>query len=181
MTLKASGIAPTVLFYNPNIHPKEEYELRKSTLLKFLTKQEIAFIDADYTPEDWHFRTKGLEHEPQRGKRCEQCFLLRLEYAARLARDRGFKVLTSSFGISRWKDMEQVNRAGHSAANKQGIIYWDHNWRKNSGSLLSSEISKKESFYLQQYCGCDISLNQANAWRREKGQSEILRADSFSE
>jgi len=161
LTLKESGIKPTVLFYNPNIHPQEEYALRKSTLLKFLTKEEIDFIDADYTPDDWFARTKGLEEEPQRGRRCDQCFLMRLEYAARLARDQGFKIFTSSFGISRWKDMDQVNRAGHAAANQYGVIYWDFNWRKNNGSLFASQVAKNEGFYIQRYCGCRYSLNHS--------------------
>lgn len=156
-TLKNSGIIPTVLFYNPNIQPKEEYELRKRTLLAFLSKETIPFIDADYDPEAWISKTKGMEGDPQRGERCSTCFSMRLEYCAKLAKEKGFTVITSTFGISRWKDIDQVNTIGKEITQKYGIIYWDFNWRKNGGQNLMLEISRQEQFYQQTYCGCKYS------------------------
>lgn len=156
-TLLNSGVTPTVLFYNPNIHPEEEYEHRKDTLLKFLYKENIAFIDADYDPDLWFQKTAGLEDEKEQGKRCDQCFALRLEFSAKTAQERGFQVFFSSFGISRWKDLAQVNRAGSAAAAKYNVLYWDYNWRKNGGQELMAEIARQEQFYQQSYCGCKFS------------------------
>ncbi len=118
----------------------------------------VPFIDSDYEPDRWFTATAGLENELQRGKRCSICFELRLDYAARLAKEQGFEVFTSSFGISRWKDMDQVNAAGEKAAQKYGIQYWDYNWRKNGGQDLMREITRQQDFYQQTYCGCQYSL-----------------------
>lgn len=156
-TLINAGILPTVLFYNPNIHPEEEYDLRKKTLITFLEKEDIPFIDSDYGHESWIKQTKGLENEPQRGRRCSECFGLRLEFSAKFAKENGFNVFTSSFGVSRWKDMDQVNQAGEEAAKKYGTIYWNYNWRKNGIQELMQETARQEQFYRQTYCGCEYS------------------------
>ncbi|MEW5894780.1 MAG: epoxyqueuosine reductase QueH [Candidatus Omnitrophota bacterium] len=155
--LEESGIRPTVLFFNPNIQPEAEYNLRKQTLTKFLTRKNIPFIDSDYDPQPWFDLMQGMENEPQRGKRCFECFKMRLEYSARLAKERGFNVLSSSFGISRWKDMDQVNSAGNEAAREHGIIYWDYNWRRKGGQDLMRRVTREQNFYQQTYCGCKYS------------------------
>lgn len=156
-SLLNSQINPTILFYNPNIHPQEEYEKRKKTLIPFLKKNNLTFIDSDYNPNYWSNLTEGMESEPQQGKRCFICFKMRLEYSANLAKERGFKIFTSSFGISRWKNIDQVNQAGREAAEKYGVIYWDYNWRKQGGQDLMREITRKENFYQQTWCGCQYS------------------------
>ncbi|MFA4995304.1 MAG: epoxyqueuosine reductase QueH [Bdellovibrionales bacterium] len=157
--LHASGINFTVFFYNPNIYPREEYEKRKSENARFAEKMGIPFIDADYDPDTWLARVKGLENEPERGKRCTECFSLRLERSALFAHENGFPLLTSCFGISRWKDMNQVNACGARAtARYNGVKYWDYDWRKGGGSVRMMEITKREGFYRQKYCGCKFSL-----------------------
>lgn len=159
-----NGIGLTVFFYNPNIHPREEYELRKNENKRFADKLGVPFVDADYDPPVWFARVKGLEREPERGKRCEACFDLRLERAALYAHDSGFKVFATSLGISRWKNLEQVNACGHRAAARyEGVVYWDHNWRKGGGSDRASEIAREEEFYRQDYCGCVFSKRDAEA------------------
>lgn len=156
--LHASDIDFTVYFYNPNIHPFEEYEKRKKENARFAEKLGVPFIDADYDPDMWFARIKGLEAEPERGKRCTECFGLRLERSALYAHENGFPILTSSFGISRWKDMNQVNASGERAAARYtDVIYWDYDWRKGGGSVRMIEIAKRENFYRQQYCGCTFS------------------------
>ena len=157
--LMHSGITPTVLFYNPNIHPENEYLLRKAETVIFLNTHAVPFMDSDYDPQRWFEATTGLEHEPERGERCRVCFTFRLDHAARLARDNGFKVFTSTLGISRWKDIDQVNAAGQKAAEKYGVTYWDYNWRKKGGQDLIREVIRRENFYQQTYCGCQYSLN----------------------
>jgi predicted adenine nucleotide alpha hydrolase (AANH) superfamily ATPase len=168
------GINLTIFFYNPNIHPKDEYELRKNENIRFAEKNNIKFIDADYDPQNWFSRTKGMELEPERGKRCSMCFDMRFERTALYAYENGFKVITSSLGISRWKDMEQINESGVKAASHyEGIMYWTYNWRKDGGSSRMYEIAKKEHFYKQEYCGCIPSLKATNNWRITNNRLKI--------
>lgn len=160
--LHETGIDFTVYFYNPNIHPREEYDLRKSENARFAQKLGVSFVDADYDPNNWFARMRGLEQEPERGKRCEKCFALRFERSALYAHENGFPILTSCFGISRWKNMEQVNTCGHAAAGRyEDIRYWDYNWRKDGGAQRMTEITTRENFYRQKYCGCIFSLRDA--------------------
>lgn len=172
--LLASGIDYTIFFYNPNIHPLKEYEIRKEENIRFAQEHGVAFIDADYDVDNWFERAKGMEFEPERGIRCTMCFDMRFERTALYAHEHGFPVISSSLGISRWKDMNQINGCGHRAAEKYpNMVYWDYNWRKGGGSSRMIEISKREHFYQQEYCGCVYSLRDTNAWRRERGRESI--------
>src|SRR4051812_33933960 len=151
--LLASGIDYTIFFYNPNIHPQKEYELRKDENIRFAEKFGVPFVDADYDLDNWFARAKGLEDEPERGKRCTECFDMRFERTALYAHEHDFPVMTSSLGISRWKDMDQINGSGMRAASRyHGLSYWDYNWRKLGGANRMIEISKREEFYQQEYC-----------------------------
>ena len=151
----ASGIDTTIYFYNPNIHPKEEYEIRKDENIRFAEKLGFDFIDADYDKDNWFERIKGLENEPERGKRCTVCFDMRFERTALYAHENNFKIFATTLGISRWKDLEQINNSGLKAAKRYNSLgFWDFNWRKQGGSSRMLEISKKEKFYKQEYCGC---------------------------
>ena len=162
--LVASDIDFTIYFYNPNIHPLKEYEIRKEENIRFAEKFNIPFIDADYDRDNWFERAKGMEMEPERGIRCTMCFDMRFERSALYAYENGFDVMTSSLGISRWKDMNQINDCGIRAADKYpGVTYWDYNWRKGGGSARMIEISKREEFYQQEYCGCAYSLRDTRA------------------
>ena len=113
-----SAIDYTIFFYNPNIHPHKEYLLRKDENLNFANKHKIPFIDADYNPRAWFGITKGMEHEPERGKRCTTCFDMRFIKTADYAHANGFDIISSTLGISRWKDMNQINKSGQLAASK---------------------------------------------------------------
>ena len=172
--MTASGIDYTIFFYNPNIHPKREYEIRKHENIRFAEKHAIPFIDADYDADNWMARAKGLEWEPERGARCTMCFDMRFERTALYAHEHGFPVITSSLGISRWKDMNQINGSGERAAAKyDGLSYWTYNWRKGGGSARMIEISKREEFYQQEYCGCVYSLRDTNKHRADTGRDKI--------
>ncbi len=172
--MTASGIHYTIFFYNPNIHPKREYEIRKNENIRFAEKHNIPFIDADYDADNWMARAKGLEMEPERGLRCTMCFDMRFERTALYAHENGFPVITSSLGISRWKDMNQINGSGTRAAAKyDGLSYWTYNWRKGGGSSRMIEISKREEFYQQEYCGCVYSLRDTNKHRADTGRTKI--------
>ncbi|UOF94010.1 MAG: epoxyqueuosine reductase QueH [Bordetella sp.] len=172
--MKISNINYSIFFYNPNIHPKKEYEIRKKENIRFAIKNNIEFIDADYDPNNWFKRVKGFEFSPERGQRCTLCFDMRLERTALYAYEHGFNIITSSLGLSRWKDLNQINTSGETAASHyQNIKYWTYNWRKKGGSQRMIEISKREKFYQQEYCGCVYSLRDTNLHRRKTGRKPI--------
>jgi predicted adenine nucleotide alpha hydrolase (AANH) superfamily ATPase len=172
--ITASGIPYAIFFYNPNIHPVREYELRKEENIRYAEKHGIEFIDADYDTDNWFERVKGLENEPERGERCTVCFDMRFERTALYAYEHGFDTICSSLGISRWKNMAQINGSGERAAGRYpGLVYWTYNWRKGGGSQRMIEISKDEHFYQQEYCGCVYSLRDTNRWRRAQGREAV--------
>lgn len=172
--LLASNINFSIFFYNPNIHPIQEYEIRKQENITFAEKHNIPFIDADYDKDNWFERVKGLEWEPERGKRCTACFDMRFERTALYAYEHGFPVISSSLGISRWKDMNQINDSGTRAASRYpDITYWTYNWRKNGGAERMYQIAKREEFYKQEYCGCVYSLRDTNDWRKQNNRDRI--------
>ncbi|GBQ14512.1 hypothetical protein AA0482_0928 [Acetobacter cibinongensis NRIC 0482] len=172
--MTASGIDYTIFFYNPNIHPEREYLLRKDENIRFADKHGVSFVDADYDRDNWFARAKGMEWEPERGVRCTMCFDMRFERTALYAHEHGFPVMTSSLGISRWKNMAQIHDCGQRAVFPyEGLSFWDFNWRKGGGAARMIEISKQEKFYQQEYCGCAYSLRDTNAHRRSQGRSPI--------
>ncbi len=178
----ASGLDLTIFFYNPNIHPKAEYEMRKCENIRYAEKLGIKFIDADYDVEDWFKRAKGMEYEPEKGVRCTMCFDMRFARTALYAHENQYQVFTSSLGISRWKDMNQINDCGtRMAAEYQGLTYWTYNWRLNGGGERMYQIAKQENFYKQEYCGCIYSLRDSNRWRTKNGREAIKICENFYE
>ena len=178
--LLASDILPTVFFYNPNIHPSAEYEIRKQENIRFCQDRQVNSIDADYDVDNWFLRIKGLENEPERGRRCAVCFDMRFERTALFAAENGFSLISSTLGISRWKDMQQINNSGERAAARwQNVTYWTFNWRKEGGSQRMIELAKRESFYQQEYCGCVYSLRDTNRWRRLNQRPRVERGVKF--
>ncbi len=172
--LLASGIDYTIFFYNPNIHPAKEYLLRKDENVRFAQRHGVPFVDCDYDTGNWFARARGMENAPERGIRCTMCFDMRFQRTALHAHEHGFPVISSSLGISRWKDMQQINDCGHrAAAPYPGMRYWDYNWRKGGGAARMVEISKRERFYQQEYCGCVYSLRDSNRHRVAQGRARI--------
>ena len=176
----ASGIETTIFFYNPNIHPRSEYDLRKEENIRYAEKLGMGFVDADYDTENWFERVRGLEMEPERGARCTVCFDMRFERTALYAAEHGFDLISSTLGISRWKNMDQINASGtRAAARWDGMNYWTFNWRKQGGATRMIELSKREEFYQQEYCGCIYSLRDTNDWRQENNREKIERGVKF--
>jgi len=176
----ASEIKTTVYFYNPNIHPIQEYELRKEENKRYCQKLGFNFIDADYDKDNWFKRIKGLENEPERGERCTKCFDMRFERSALYAHENNFSLFATTLGISRWKDLDQVNNSGLRAADRYSDLnFWDFNWRKAGGSPRMIEISKREEFYQQEYCGCVYSLRDTNKWRKENNRPRVIRGQKY--
>lgn len=178
--LVESEIDYTIYFYNPNIHPMQEYEIRKNENKRFADKHHIPFIDADYDKDNWFERVKGMEWEPERGKRCTACFDMRFERTALYAQEHGFSLISSTLGISRWKNMTQINGCGEKAASRYpDMAYWTYNWRKQGGAERMYQIAKKENFYKQEYCGCVYSLRDTNRWRKQNSRPRIKIGEEF--
>jgi len=157
----AKDIHPVLFFYNPNIHPQIEYNIRKAELMRYAFSQGVEVIDGDYNHEYWLQHITGLEHEPERGVRCLQCFKMRLLTTARLANEHGFSKFATTLASSRWKSLDQIAQAGHwAAAQYDGVEFWEKNWRKDGLSERRNELLHENGFYNQQYCGCEFSIRK---------------------
>ena len=164
-----NGVRPTIFYYNPNIFPREEYEIRKNESKRHAESLGLEWIDGDYNHESWQQCVCGLENEPERGRRCEQCFLMRMKAAAEKAKEFGIKYFTTTLASSRWKNLEQINRAGHEAEKLvDGVVFWDQNWRKGGLYERRNQLLKEFNFYNQQYCGCEFSKQQREAYEIAK-------------
>ena len=110
--LLRNGVTPVIYYCNPNIYPREEYEIRKNECTRYARSLGLEIVDADYDHENWLETVRGLESEPERGGRCLKCFKLRLLRTAEYARDHGFRLITTTLASSRWKSLDQINEAG---------------------------------------------------------------------
>jgi predicted adenine nucleotide alpha hydrolase (AANH) superfamily ATPase len=180
--MMSSGITPVIYYCNPNIYPREEYEIRKNECTRYAEALGLEIVDADYDHENWLEAMKGLEDEPERGGRCLKCFKLRLLRTAEYASQRGIKVITTTLASSRWKSLDQINEAGQWAVSRANdalgavdasrlgvnnippedgqVIWWDQNWRKNGLQERRLQIIKEYDFYNQLYCGCEFSMRK---------------------
>ncbi len=160
-TFYANAIKPLVYFYNPNIHPRSEYERRRDELAAYCKLLGFEYVIGDYDVNKWLEAVRGHEQEPERSQRCQLCFSMRLLQAAFYAKEQGIGVFTSTLATSRWKSKEQVNAAGYAAMQESGVLYWDFDWRKQGLAERRNKLVKDLSFYNQTYCGCVFGrLNQ---------------------
>ncbi len=167
-------IEPTILYYNPNTYPKEEYELRKTEIMKLAQSFHITFVEGKYDHDNWLRNTRDLQHEQEGGKRCLICFTIRLAETARYAHENGFNMFTTTLASSRWKNIEQVTEAGLYAAGLfPEMTYWEQNWRKYGLTERKHVLNKNYNFYHQEYCGCEFSLRDSNKWRKAHGKPMI--------
>ena len=154
-----NGVRPTIFYYNPNIFPLEEYEIRKNESKRHAESLGIKWIDGDYDHEAWLGGVCGLEGEPERGLRCQQCFTLRLTATAKEAKRLGIQYFATTLASSRWKSLEQIERAGRQAEQAvEGTIFWAQNWRKGGLQERRNQLLKEFDFYNQKYCGCEYSI-----------------------
>ena len=152
------GVDTTVLFYNPNIYPQAEYIKRRDEQKRVCETLGAHFVELPYEPEQWEQAVRGLEQEPERGRRCSECFYMRLKKAQAYAKEHHFDALTSVLGVSRYKDFEQVNAAARRAWCEVGKPYWARNWRKDGLEELRRALVAEMHLYQQTYCGCRYSL-----------------------
>jgi hypothetical protein len=154
---------PVIFFYNPNIYPETEYKKRKESVKKLAKIYNVKFFEEKYDTENWQEKIKGKEKELERGERCYDCFEMRLEKTAEVAKENNFEFFTTSLFVSPFKNENQVDLAGKSVSEKYKINYLSmleiienkpENWKK------TRELSKKYDFYFQKYCGCIFSMNR---------------------
>ena len=154
----------TVFYYNPNIYPDEEYEMRVREQQRFIrafpAKHPIDFIEGAYDKERFYEMARGLEAVPEGGQRCFQCYELRLREAGELAKARDFDYFTTTLSISPMKNAEKLNEIGLRLAEELGVSYLCSEFKKRNGYNLSTELSREYGMYRQDYCGCVYSYNQ---------------------
>ena len=154
----------TVFYYNPNIYPEEEYRMRvreqKRFIEEFPVEKPVSFMEGDYDRGRFLEMTKGLEEEPERGKRCMKCYELRLKETAVHAREGGFDYFTTTLSISPQKDAQVLNAIGKRVSEEFGIAYLFSDFKKKNGFLRSTELSRIYGMYRQDYCGCEYSMRE---------------------
>ncbi|MBR1648091.1 MAG: epoxyqueuosine reductase QueH [Alphaproteobacteria bacterium] len=143
-----------VVFYNPNIRPFSEYQKRRDENLRVCEKYGVKMIELEYDNERWQELTSGLENEPERGKRCDICFEMRLKRVMEYAKENGFDVVSSVLGASRWKDLNQVNRIACLASEQTSVPYMEIEARKCGMQQRRLDLIKELNLYNQKYCGC---------------------------
>ena len=155
--LKDMGYQVIVYFYNPNIYPESEYIKRleaEKTLCKY---HEVELIIGDYEPEEFYKIVIGLENEPEKGKRCDKCFELRLRKTAELAQKLNINEFTTSIVISPHKNFQKLTEIGERVASEYALTYKAIDFKKKDGFLKTNKLSYKLNLYRQNYCGCKFS------------------------
>lgn len=165
--LHDDGADFAVAFYNPNIHPEAEYLKRRDEQKKLCEQWHIPFVELEYNPEFWFQQTLLYKDEPERGRRCDVCFELRLKRVMEYAKENGYEAVASVLGVSRWKNLAQVNAAAHRASAQVGVPYVEIEGRKHGMQEARLSLIKELQLYNQDYCGCVYSEKQA---RRHKAQ-----------
>ncbi len=165
-----NGIKPTVFFYNPNIHPGDEYIKRRDEWLHLCALLNLDAVVGDYDTKEWFCAVKGHEQDKERGARCSLCFEKRLTVTAQFAKSLNISHFTTTLATSRWKSKRQVDDAGYAAQSAVGgVSYWDFDWRKEGLVTRRYALVKEIGFYNQQYCGCVYSMAEAGYVKNPQG------------
>jgi hypothetical protein len=161
-------------FYDPNIHPYSEYQLRLLDVKRSCKKLGLELIEGEYDFEAWMEAVRGLENEPEKGKRCEVCFDRRFEVSAKKALSLGEKSITTTLLVSPLKSQEQLKKSGDIFFKKYGVEFIAYDYRTNGGTQEQSRVTKEEQLYRQDYCGCIYGLTM------QREQQERLMDEMFS-
>ncbi len=166
----------SVLWYNPNIYPQNEFNKRFETLIELVEKMGLAdsvqILAEPYKSEVYYEAVKGLENEPEGGARCAKCFRLRLMETAKIAKQYGYDYFCSTLTLSRHKDAVLINSLGEDIAKLVGVPWLPSDFKKRNGENRSIELCEKLDLYRQLYCGCEFSLH-----RREQHAEKEKVAD----
>ena len=153
---------PVVYFYNPNIFPRQEYEIRLNEIINYSIKENFELIVEDYKPQDFANVSKGYEQEPEKGLRCDRCFLLRLDKTAQKAKELGIQNFTTTLSISPHKISKNIFNAGYQAAKHYERVFLPYDFKKNDGYKITRQIANDNNMYKQSYCGCKYSIRVEN-------------------
>ena len=161
ITLLTKYFDITILYYNPNISPIEEYQKRKEEQIRLIKSIEkinkIDIIDCDYDNEIYNEKIKGYESCPEKGARCTICFNIRLEKTASIAKENSFDYFCTTLTVSPYKNSDLINQIGEELSKKYNIKWLYSDFKKENGYKDSIELSKKYNLYRQNYCGCIYS------------------------
>ena len=164
----------SILYYNPNITDKDEYLKRVEEIKKFIsgfkTKYPIKLIEGRYDPKEFFEIAKGLEDEPERGKRCFKCYRLRLEETAKVASEKEFDFFCTTLTLSPYKNAIWLNEIGEELNNNYNSTYLYSDFKKKNGYKRSIELSKEFDLYRQDYCGCVYSLRDELERKKNKNK-----------
>ena len=149
----------TILYYNPNIYPPEEYHRREAELERFVEQAGYHYpvVELPYDPQEFYTAVAGLEAEPERGGRCTVCYRLRMRRAAQYAAEHGFDWFTTTLSISPHKDAKRINAIGQELEAEFGVKHLPSDFKKHNGYLRSLQLSEEYGLYRQDYCGCEFS------------------------
>lgn len=150
----------TILYYNPNIFPRQEYEKRLAEQKRYADLVNVKLMTVDYDEDDFLSKVKGLELEKEGGARCEVCFEVRMRATARLAKENGFDIFATTLSVSPHKSSYIISKVGNKIAEEYGVEYLDESFKKKDGYLNSIKLSKKYELYRQNYCGCRFSIRK---------------------
>lgn len=150
----------TGYFYNPNIHPEEEYCRRLEAAQMALNRFGIPFVEGRYNPDAFFEAVKGLEHEPENGLRCPVCYRMRLAATAEYAARNSFDRIASTLTLGPQKKATVINPIGIEAAQSAGVKFIEGDWKKRDGFKRSLELSHEMGMYRQHYCGCVFSVRK---------------------
>ena len=145
------------LFYNPNIHPAEEYQRRLEAARKVAQESNFQLEVGSYTPEEWFSHTSSLKDEPEGGKRCQVCYRLRMEKTYDYMVSCGADAFTTTLTISPRKSAQVINRIGQEIGGEKFLV---RDFKKNEGFKRAGELARRWQLYRQDYCGCIYSLRQ---------------------
>ena len=150
-----------VFFFNPNIHPKREYEARLKEVIKLCNFHKIKLHIGRYDTKRWFKLAKHYKQDKEGGKRCTICYAYRMFETAKLAKQKGFDYFTTTLSVSPLKRYDSIAHIGKTLSNKMGIKFEDTDFKKKDGFKRSVELSKQFNFYRQNYCGCVYSLRES--------------------
>jgi epoxyqueuosine reductase len=145
-------------FYNPNIHPAEEYDRRIEAFLKLACRTHSDYEIGPYDPESWYQAVQGHEHDPEGGERCRLCLAFRLARTARHALDTGFDTFDTVLSTSPHKKSQTIHELGSNLAKAHGLHFLASDFKKKDGFKRSVELSRLYGLYRQNYCGCEYSI-----------------------
>jgi epoxyqueuosine reductase len=173
----SEGLDVAFFVSDHNVHPVLEYKNRLESIKKVAEHYGNKMIVEDYSPKEWFNFIKGLEDEPENGKRCEKCYTFRLERTAIYASENGYDSFTTTLTTGPSKEADMVNMIGEEIAKKNGLLFIKHDLKKNNGFWKSIVLSKQLGLYRQKYCGCVYSMLDKIKHQDEKKENKNIESN----